>query len=95
LLTYVDNGASFRAHRLQLGCAALEVGLSYARPYRPQGKGKIERFFRTVRMQFVPELDEGMSLEKINELFFRVSNGDKLPEFSGIEVPLFVTKRGR
>jgi len=66
---YVDNGASFRAHRLQLGCAALEVGLRYARPYRPQGKGKIERFFRTVRMQFVPELNETMGLEKINQLF--------------------------
>ena len=66
---YVDNGASFRAHRLQLGCAALEVGLSYARPYRPQGKGKIERFFRTVRMQFLPELSEEMPLERINEKF--------------------------
>jgi putative transposase len=68
---YVDNGASFRTHRLQLGCAALEVGLKYARPYRPQGKGKIERFFRTVRMQFLPELNENLDLEKINELFAR------------------------
>lgn len=66
---YVDNGASFRSHRLQLGCAALEVGLSYARPYRPQGKGKIERFFRTVRMQFLPELSEDISLDKLNALF--------------------------
>jgi len=66
---YVDNGASFRSHRLQLGCAALEVGLTYARPYRPQGKGKIERFFRTVRMQFLPELDADLSLEKINAHF--------------------------
>jgi len=66
---YVDNGASFRSHRLQLGCAALEIGLTYARPYRPQGKGKIERFFRTVRMQFLPELSEDMTLEKINALF--------------------------
>lgn len=66
---YVDNGASFRSHRLQLGCAALEVALIYARPYRPQGKGKIERFFRTVRMQFLPELTDGMSLEDINSQF--------------------------
>ena len=66
---YVDNGASFRAHRLQLGCASLEVGLRYARPYRPQGKGKIERFFRAVRMQFLPELPEAISLQKMNELF--------------------------
>lgn len=66
---YVDNGPSFRAHRLQLGCAALEIGLKYARPYRPQGKGKIERFFRTVRMQFLPELGEDIDLDKLNELF--------------------------
>ncbi|MEW8508962.1 MAG: DDE-type integrase/transposase/recombinase [Candidatus Thiodiazotropha sp.] len=66
---YVDNGPSFRAHRLQLGCAALEIGLKYARPYRPQGKGKIERFFRTVRMQFLPELHEDIGLKKLNELF--------------------------
>lgn len=66
---YVDNGPSFRAHRLQLGCASLEIGLKYARPYRPQGKGKIERFFRTVRMQFLPEIGEDISLEKLNELF--------------------------
>jgi putative transposase len=66
---YVDNGPSFRSHRLQLGCAALEIGLSYARPYKPQGKGKIERFFRTVRMQFLPELPETLSLEELNARF--------------------------
>lgn len=66
---YVDNGPSFRAHRLQLGCAALEIGLKYARPYKPQGKGKIERFFRTVRMQFIPELKEDIDLDQLNDLF--------------------------
>jgi putative transposase len=66
---YVDNGPSFRSHRLQLGCAALEIGLSYARPYKPQGKGKIERFFRTVRSQFLPELPETLSPEELNARF--------------------------
>ena len=66
---YVDNGPSFRSHRLQLGCAALEIGLSYARPYKPQGKGKIERYFRTVRSQFLPELPEQLSLEELNTRF--------------------------
>jgi transposase InsO family protein len=66
---YVDNGPSFRSHRLQLGCASLEIGLSYARPYKPQGKGKIERFFRTVRTQFMPELPEPLSLEELNAGF--------------------------
>lgn len=66
---YVDNGPSFRSHRLQLGCASLEIGLSYARPYKPQGKGKIERFFRTVRTQFLPELPETLTLEELNKRF--------------------------
>ena len=66
---YVDNGPSFKAHRLQLGCASLEVGLSYAKPYRPQGKGKIERFFRTVRSQFLPELPEELTLDELNKRF--------------------------
>lgn len=66
---YVDNGPSFRAHRLQLGCAALEIGLTFARPYKPQGKGKIERFFRTVRTQFLPELPQAMDLEQLNARF--------------------------
>jgi len=68
---YVDNGPSFRSHRLQLGCAALEVGLRYAKPYRPQGKGKIERFFRTVRSQFLTELSETIGIEELNQLFQR------------------------
>jgi len=68
---YVDNGSSFRSHRLQLGCASLAIGLSYAKPYKPQGKGKIERFFRTVRTQFLPELPMGMTLDELNQNFFR------------------------
>jgi len=63
---YVDNGPSFRAHRLQLGCAALEIGLTFARPYKPQGKGKIERFFRTIRAQFLSELPSDLNLEQLN-----------------------------
>ncbi len=66
---YVDNGPSFRSHRLQYGCASLQIALSYARPYRPQGKGKIERFFRTVRSQFLSELPSEMTLEEINKRF--------------------------
>jgi putative transposase len=73
---YVDNGPSFKAHRLQLGCATLEIGLRYARPYRPQGKGKIKRFFRTVRSQFLPELADELPLDEINRLFQHyVENG--------------------
>ena len=47
----------------------LAIGLSYARPYKPQRKGKIERFFRTVRSQLLPEVPDGISLQEINRLF--------------------------
>jgi putative transposase len=53
---YVDNGSAFRSHQLALVCAKLGITLIHARPYKPQGKGKIERWFRTVRMQLLPRL---------------------------------------
>lgn len=64
----VDNGSCFRDQRLALGCAALEVNLVFSKPYRPQGSGKIERFWLTVRMQFLSVLEIGkdMTLEQLN-----------------------------
>ena len=55
---YVDNGANYRSHQFAVICAKLGVALIHARPYRPQGKGKIERFFRTCRAQFIARLTE-------------------------------------
>ncbi len=46
---YVDNGAAYRSRHLALVCARLGVALIHARPWQPAGKGKIERFFRTLR----------------------------------------------
>jgi putative transposase len=53
---YVDNGANYRSHHLALVCAKLGITLIHARPYRPQGKGKIERWFKTVRGQLLTRL---------------------------------------
>lgn len=50
---YVDNGPAFRSNHLEHICASLGIVLIHAKPYQPEGKGKIERFFRTVRMQFL------------------------------------------
>ena len=41
---------------LALVCAKLGIALIHARPYRPQGKGKIERWFKTVRAQLLTRL---------------------------------------
>ncbi len=65
---YVDNGANYRSHHLALVCAKLGIALIHARPYRPQGKGKIERFFRTLRAQLLTRLasEDTQSLEALN-----------------------------
>lgn len=54
----VDNGAAYRAHTLQGICARLGIQLIFCRPYAPEGKGKLERWHRTMRDQFLAELDE-------------------------------------
>src|SRR3546814_16333644 len=38
-------------------CVRLGVQLIYCRPYAPEGKGKLERWHRTCRDQFLGELD--------------------------------------
>jgi putative transposase len=54
----VDNGAAYRANTLQGICARLGIHLIFCRPYAPEGKGKLERWHRTLRDQFLSELDE-------------------------------------
>jgi len=71
---YLDNGAAFRSHQLQYSTASLGIALIHARPYRPQGKGKIERWFKTVQMIFLPTLPAELTLEQLNERLFRWIN---------------------
>lgn len=65
---YVDNGAAFRSKQLAVVCAKLGIALIHAKPYKPQGKGKMERWFRTTRMQLLPLLtpEQLVSLETLN-----------------------------
>jgi len=65
---YTDNGAAFRSHHVEHVAASLGVALIHARPYKPQGKGKIERFFRTVRADFLTGF-KGESLPDLNQTF--------------------------
>jgi hypothetical protein len=65
---YVDNGAAFRSRHLEYISASLGIALIHSKPYTPQGRGKIERFFRTVRGQFLPGF-KGQTLNELNEAF--------------------------
>lgn len=65
---YVDNAKVFRS--LQLACIAASIGILITHtPYQPQGRGKIERFFRSVREQLLANLDpqRALSLEELNQ----------------------------
>jgi len=65
---YVDNGAAFRSKHLEHILASLGIAMVHSRPYKPQGRGKIERFFRTVREEVVDRF-VGSKLEDLNGVF--------------------------
>lgn len=58
---YVDNGAMFIDSGLRRACAVLGIKLTHSQPGRPAGRGKIERFFKTVRDQFLVEISDAAS----------------------------------
>lgn len=64
---YTDNGSAMRDFRLRFGLASLEVQLTYATAYHPQSKAKLERFWRTMRMQFLPTLPQEITLYDLNK----------------------------
>jgi putative transposase len=68
---YVDNGSPFVSGQLLRACAVLNVRLIHSRPGRPEGRGKIERAFRTVREQLLVEFEDHSprSLEELNQTF--------------------------
>jgi putative transposase len=68
---YVDNGSPFVSGQLLRACAVLGIRLIHSRPGRPEGRGKIERVFRTIREQALVELEDHppASLEELNRLF--------------------------
>ena len=69
---YLDNGSPFVDAWLLRGCAVLGIKLIHSRPGKPEGRGKIERFFRTVRDQFLVEVGTGEKiggLPEMNRLF--------------------------
>jgi len=63
---YVDNGPFFRSNHLEHICASLGIVLLHAKPYQPEGKGKIERWFRTVRGGFL-SVQKAATFEELNE----------------------------
>ncbi len=68
---YLDNGSPMVSKQLLRACASLGVRLVHSRPGRPQGRGKIERVFETVRIQFLVEIEARPppDVAELNRLF--------------------------
>ena len=71
---YCDNGKVFSSGYIHMVCAKLGTALIHSKPYDSPSRGKIERFFRTVRDMFIPNLyieHKTFSLEQLNAAFTR------------------------
>ncbi len=53
---YVDNGLIYQSTVFTRACAQLQIRHISASPYHPEGKGKIERIFRTIQEEVFREL---------------------------------------
>jgi transposase InsO family protein len=66
---YVDNGKVFRSLQLARIAASLGILIIHSAPYQPEGRGKVERWFRSLREQFLANLDapRTLALEELNQ----------------------------
>ena len=72
---YCDNGSVFSSKHLANICARLGIRLSHTEPYKPEGRGKCEKFFQFIDSSFLPEVDllvkkgEITTLQQLNKHF--------------------------
>ncbi|MFP4636714.1 MAG: DDE-type integrase/transposase/recombinase [Nitriliruptoraceae bacterium] len=53
---YLDNGPTYSGQALATACGRLGIALVHAKPHDPQARGKMERFWRTLREQCLDHL---------------------------------------
>ena len=62
---YLDNGSTYRGETLRLACERLDVTLLHARPDDAPARGKMERFWRTLRQGCLDHLGTMTSLHDV------------------------------
>ena len=65
---YTDNGSAYNSRHLKIVCANLGMHQPHTPPRRPQGRSKVERFFRTVREQFLAK-QRFKTFDEVNPAF--------------------------
>lgn len=64
-MLYVDNGSTYSGKALETVCARLEISLIHAKPYDPEARGKMERFWRTLRAGCLDYVGDCQSLHDV------------------------------
>ena len=65
---YLDGGATYRGDVLITACQRLNILLLHPKPYDPQARGKMERFWRTLREWLQVHGKGKMTLAEFNKL---------------------------
>ena len=80
-----DNGSTYRNKQMELLAARIGSSVHYCEPFTPTSKSKIERWFLTLRMQYLSALDMRAfhSLDQLRRDFERyVSRYNQTPHSS-------------
>lgn len=52
-----DNGSNYKNAQINIVTARLGMGVHYCRPYNPEAKAKVERWFKTLKSQWMSTLN--------------------------------------
>jgi len=63
---YVDHGSTYRGDLLVLACSKLGIRVVHPDPYDPEARGKMERFWRTLRQRLLDLQKPTLSLHDLN-----------------------------
>jgi putative transposase len=63
---YVDNGSTYRGDLLTVALSKLGIRVVHPDPYDPEARGKMERFWRTLRQRLLDFQRPAMSLQELN-----------------------------
>lgn len=63
---YLDNGSTYRGHALRLACERVSTTLIHAKPYDAPARGKMERFWATLRAGCLDFIPDSATLHDVN-----------------------------
>ena len=67
---FLDNGKTYKNEQLSIICASCGIQLIYTKPYSPQSKAKIERWFHTMKSTWMRGIDwdDVNDIDELNDM---------------------------